>query len=62
MMALLAMLAVWYLTKLYYTQSFFIKPENIEDGLVRVKCGKCSRVSVISEKNLRTPFYCMICY
>jgi hypothetical protein len=62
MTTILAMLAVWYLTKLYYTKSFFFKPEHIEDGLVRVVCVKCARASIISEKNMRTPFYCIICH
>lgn len=59
---LIAMLAVWYLTKLYYTKSLSIKSEHIENGLIRATCVKCSSVSIISENNMRTPFYCTMCH
>lgn len=62
MTTILAMLLVWYLTKIYYTRSMFIKQEHIENGLVRVVCVKCARVSIISENNIRTPFYCIMCH
>ena len=62
MTTLLAIAITWYLTKLYYTKSFSMKPEHIENGLVRVTCVKCSRASIISENNIRTPFYCIICH
>ena len=61
MITLLAIAITWYLTKVYYTKSLFVKPDRVEDGLIRAICIKCSRASIISEKNMRTPFYCMIC-
>ena len=62
MTTLIAMAITWYLTKIYYTRSMSIRSEHIENGLVKVKCIKCSRISVISEANMRTPFYCIICH
>lgn len=62
MITIVAMFAVWYLTKIYYTRSMSFKSEHIENGLVRVVCVKCARASIISEKNMRTPFYCIICH
>jgi len=62
MTTLIAMIVVWYLTKIYYTRSMSIKSEYIESGLIRATCIKCSRVSIISENNMRTPFYCTMCH
>ena len=62
MTTLLAIAITWYLTKIYYTKSFSIKSYEVEAGLVKVTCLKCSRVSVITEQNIRTPFYCTTCH
>ncbi|NDB84043.1 MAG: hypothetical protein EB127_15205 [Alphaproteobacteria bacterium] len=62
MITLVGIISTWYLTKLYYTKSFSVKTEHIENGLVRVTCIKCSRVLIISENNMRTPFYCTMCH
>ena len=62
MTTLLAIAITWYLTKIYYTRSISIRSENIENGLVIAKCVKCSRTSVVSEVNMRTPFYCTMCH
>ena len=62
MTTLLAIAITWYLTKIYYTRSLSINPERIEDGIVRVVCIKCSKISVVSEANIRTPFYCTMCH
>ncbi len=62
MTTLLAIAITWYLTKIYYTKSFSIKSYEVEAGLVKVTCVKCSRVSVITEQNTRTPFYCTTCH
>ena len=62
MTTLLAIAITWYLTKIYYTRSISIKPEHIENGLIKATCVKCARVSIISEKNMRTPFYCLVCH
>lgn len=62
MITLFSVAIAWYLTKLYYTKSFTIKSYEVEAGLVRATCVKCSRVSIITQKNMRTPFYCIICH
>ena len=62
MTTLLAIAITWYLTKIYYTRSISIRSEYLENGLVKVICIKCSRTSVISEANIRTPFYCTMCH
>jgi hypothetical protein len=62
MTTLLAIAITWYLTKIYYTKSFAIKSYEVEVGLVRAACVKCSRVSIITQQNMRTPFYCTTCH
>ena len=44
MTTLLAIAITWYLTKIYYTRSISIKPEHIENGLIKATCVKCARV------------------
>ena len=32
--------------------------DNKEDKLVKIKCDHCARKLLVSEKNVRTPYYC----
>jgi formamidopyrimidine-DNA glycosylase len=62
MITLLAIAITWYLTKLYYTRDPKIHIPGLADyGLTTAKCSQCSQHVVISEEELRTPFYCIRC-
>jgi formamidopyrimidine-DNA glycosylase len=62
MIILLAMLITWYATKVYYTKKLKIHVDGLfEHGLVQAKCSRCSQHVIISEDNLRNPYYCVAC-
>lgn len=60
MLTLTLIILTWYLTKLYYTRNPKIGMYAM-DGLTIARCAHCSQNIVISEKELRTPYYCEIC-
>lgn len=56
------MLLTWYGTKVFYTQDPLIHMPELDDhGLMTAKCYKCSQHLVISQENMRNPFYCEVC-
>jgi formamidopyrimidine-DNA glycosylase len=62
MIIILAILITWYATKLYYTRDYKINMTGLEEhGLTTAKCSRCSQYIVISEDEMRTPFYCSVC-
>jgi len=62
MLELLLIALTWYITKLYYTRSFTLDVDDIEEnGLIQATCSKCARSGYISQDNLRAPYYCMSC-
>jgi hypothetical protein len=62
MLELLLIAITWYITKYYYTRSFTLDVDDMEDnGLTQVICSKCARSGYISQDNLRVPYYCMSC-
>jgi formamidopyrimidine-DNA glycosylase len=62
MIAILAILITWYITKLYYTREMLIHFPELEDhGLMTAQCVQCSQYIVISQEHMRNPFYCTAC-
>jgi len=62
MITILAILIAWYTTKLFYTRDPFINMPELDDhGLMTAKCHRCSQFIVISQEDMRNPFYCMAC-
>jgi formamidopyrimidine-DNA glycosylase len=62
MITILAILITWYLTKVYYTKTPFIHmPELDQHGLMTAKCARCSQYLVISQEDMRNPYYCLNC-
>jgi len=59
----LSLIAItWYITKLYYTRSFTLDVDDMEEnGLTQVICSKCSRSGYIFSDHMRTPYYCVSC-
>jgi hypothetical protein len=62
MITIILMMIVWYGTKLFYTKDPFIRIPELEDhGLTTAKCHRCSQFIVISQEEMRNPFYCNVC-
>ena len=62
MITILAILITWYATKLYYTRSFTLDVDDMEEnGLIQATCSKCARSGYISTDHIRVPYYCMSC-
>jgi exosome complex RNA-binding protein Csl4 len=62
MITLILILFTWYITKLYYTKDLLINFPELEDhGLMTAQCSRCSQYLVISQENMRNPFYCNVC-
>jgi formamidopyrimidine-DNA glycosylase len=62
MITIILMLLTWYGTKLFYTKDPIIHMSELDDhGLMTAKCYKCSQHLVISQENMRNPFYCNVC-
>jgi hypothetical protein len=59
----LSLIAItWYITKLYYTRSFTLDLDDIEElGLIQATCSKCSRSGYIKPDHIRSPYYCVSC-
>lgn len=62
MITLILIITTWYLTKLYYTKSLTIQsPELNEHGMMSAQCSRCSQYIIISQDEMRTPYYCLVC-
>jgi len=60
-MIILYTLAVWYLTKIYYTNKFTINVKNEDGENINILCNSCGRTYWIHRENLRSPYYCHMC-
>ena len=56
---ILLTLAIWYVTKLYYTGKFNFDYDHRDE--VKVICYSCSRYYWVDKTNLRNPYYCNVC-
>ena len=62
MIELLLIAITWYITKYYYTRSFTLDVQDMDElGLIQATCSKCAISSIIDSDNMRTPYYCISC-
>ena len=62
MITIILMLLTWYGTKLFYTKDILIRiPELENHGFTTAQCSRCSQFIVISQEEMRSPFYCNVC-
>jgi hypothetical protein len=59
MITILAILIIWYITKLYYTHSF--KINIVKSDLIDLRCASCGRPIYRSIEHIRAINYCTDC-
>jgi len=60
-MEIIALLVVWYASKVYYTKTLKLSMPTPDPDMGNIKCSGCSQTIYTHKDNFRVPYYCIAC-